>query len=174
MASLADVFRILNEMKSEGVIGEYAIGGAMATLFYAEATRTYDVDVFARLPQISVRSASSDGGFLTLTALYEWARARGFEPHDEHLVIHSVPVQFLAADDGLEHEAVEQAQTLDYEGVAVRVIAPHHLIALYLRAGGARRRERVLMLREAGVVDLDALHEVLERYGLEPAAEARP
>jgi Fe2+ or Zn2+ uptake regulation protein len=40
VASLASVFRVLNEMKSDGVIEDYAIGGAMAVLFYAEPTRT--------------------------------------------------------------------------------------------------------------------------------------
>ena len=40
MPSLADVFRVLNDMKTAGVIEEYAIGGAMAALFYAEVTRT--------------------------------------------------------------------------------------------------------------------------------------
>jgi hypothetical protein len=35
MPSLADVFRVLNELKREGVVEDYAIGGAMAALFYA-------------------------------------------------------------------------------------------------------------------------------------------
>jgi hypothetical protein len=36
VASLADVFRVLNDMRSHGVIDDYAIGGAMAVLFYAD------------------------------------------------------------------------------------------------------------------------------------------
>lgn len=36
--------------REEGVVLDYAVGGAMAVLFYAEPTRTYDVDVFALLP----------------------------------------------------------------------------------------------------------------------------
>ena len=50
MASLPDVFRVLNDMKSDGIIEDYAIGGGMAVLFYAEPTRTYDLDVFVLLP----------------------------------------------------------------------------------------------------------------------------
>ena len=30
MGSLADVFRILNEMRADGVVSDYAIGGATA------------------------------------------------------------------------------------------------------------------------------------------------
>ena len=37
-------------MRNEGVVRDYAIGSATAVLFYAEPTRTYDVDVFALLP----------------------------------------------------------------------------------------------------------------------------
>lgn len=42
VASLREVFQVLNDMRSDGVIEDYALGGAMAVLFYAEPTRTYD------------------------------------------------------------------------------------------------------------------------------------
>jgi hypothetical protein len=49
MNTLADVFRVLIEMRRDGVVADYAVGGAMAILFYAEPTRTYDLDVFVVL-----------------------------------------------------------------------------------------------------------------------------
>ena len=49
MPSLADVFRVLKRMRDEGVVAQYAVGGATAVLFYAEPTRTYDLDVFVTL-----------------------------------------------------------------------------------------------------------------------------
>jgi hypothetical protein len=159
MPSLADVFETLNEMKAEGVIVEYAIGGAMAALFYAEVTRTYDIDVFARY-------APQAGRILDLTGVYAWTEARGFEPDAEHVLIHSVPVQFLPGEEGLELEGVEQAVDIDYEGVSVRVMRPEHLIALYLRAGGAGRRERAALLDRTGLVDEIRLTDLLERYNL--------
>jgi hypothetical protein len=159
MPSLADVFQTLNEMKAQGVISDYAIGGAMAALFYAEVTRTYDVDVFACIP-------SQPGPTLDMTGLYAWARKRGFEPDAEHLLIHTVPVQFLPANEGLEQEAVREARVFDYEGQFVRVMRPEHLVALYARAGGAGRRERALLLIKAGAVDMKALHPLLKRYNL--------
>jgi len=42
MATLEDVFRVLNELSSAQVIEHYAIGGATAVLFYAEPARTYN------------------------------------------------------------------------------------------------------------------------------------
>jgi hypothetical protein len=159
MPSLADVFRTLNEMKAESVVIEYAIGGAMAALFYAEVTRTYDIDVFAYMP-------SQAGPILDMTGLYAWARNRGFGPDAEHLMIHTVPVQFLPANEGLEQEAVMEAQTFEYGGEPVRVMRPEHLVALYTRAGGAGRRERAILLLKTGVVDVQELNALLQRYNL--------
>ena len=44
MPSLSDVFRVIDDMRRARVFAEYAIGGATAVLFYAEPTRTYDLD----------------------------------------------------------------------------------------------------------------------------------
>src|SRR5207249_4472589 len=119
----------------------------------------YDIDVFAFIP-------AQRGAIVDMTNLYAWARERGFEVHAEHLLIHGVPVQFLSANEGLENEAVSQAQLFDYEGVAVRVMRPEHLVALYTRAGGAGRRERAILLLRAGVVAEDHLDAILEHYQL--------
>ena len=51
MSSLADVFRVLNRMRDERIVAQYAVGGATAVLFYAEPTRTYDLDVFVTLEE---------------------------------------------------------------------------------------------------------------------------
>jgi hypothetical protein len=39
MASLADVFRELNTLKTTGVVRDYAIGGATAVLFFPQIAR---------------------------------------------------------------------------------------------------------------------------------------
>jgi hypothetical protein len=49
VVSLPEVFRVLNDMRSDGVIESYTLGGAMAVLFYAEPTRTYDRGLLERL-----------------------------------------------------------------------------------------------------------------------------
>lgn len=160
MPTLADVFKELNALKEEGAIGDYALGGATAMLFYAEPTRTYDVDVFVLLS--SVRPS----GLVSLGPIYEWARRRGFSEQSEHILIHSVPVQFLPAHNALAEEAVTTARTMDYEGVPVRVMGPEHLAALAFQAGGGRRRERAWQLIEYGGVDKATLDELLEKHGI--------
>ena len=42
----ADVLRAANELVANGVIADYAIGGAMAAIFYVEPFATFDIDLF--------------------------------------------------------------------------------------------------------------------------------
>jgi hypothetical protein len=160
-SSLTDVFRVLNRMRDEGLIREYAVGGATAVLFYAEPTRTYDLDVFVALtPAIREPLALP-------SPIYRWAEAQGFAFEAEHIMIHGVPVQLLPAYNTLVSEAVDSAQVHEYEGVPVRVVAPEQLAALALQAGGARRRERAWQLLQSGAADGARLRTVLARHGID-------
>lgn len=160
MPTLGDVFRELNALKEERIVADYALGGATAMLFYAEPTRTYDVDVFVLL-------ARAEGSALvSLGPIYGWARQRGFTEKAEHILIHQVPVQFLPAHNALAEDAVATARTLDYDGVPVRVVGPEHLAALALQAGGGRRRERAWQLLESGSLDRARLDDLLKKHGL--------
>jgi hypothetical protein len=161
VASLADVFGVLNDMNAGGIIEDYAIGGAMAMLFYAEPTRTYDVDVFVVLPR-------SEESLVVLTPVYAWLKARGFEPKAEHVVIHGVPVQLIPAYNDLVEDAIAEARQLDYDAVPVRVTAPEHLVALAFQAGGMKRRERAFQLIETTDIDREKLDGLLTRHGIEP------
>lgn len=159
MNSLSAVFEVLNEMQSARVFEDYALGGAMAALFYAEPLRTYDLDVFVLLPQ-------QEGLIVQLTPIYQWLEERGFRPDAEHVLIHGIPVQFLPVYNELAQEAVQEARKLEYEGVPVQVAAPSYLIALGLQAGGRKRRERSALLLESGAVDEEELRALLERHQL--------
>ena len=160
MSSLTDVFRVLAQMRDSGVVGDYAIGGATAVLFYAEPTRTYDVDVFVTLP------SATDAALVPLTSVYDWAKGRGIAVQDEHLMIEGVPVQVLPAYNALVEEAVVGARVHDYEGVPVRVVGPEHLVALALQAGGARRRERAWQVLQFGGVDRQRLRALLDKHAI--------
>lgn len=148
-------------LKDEGVVSDYAIGGAMALTFWAEPAATFDLDVFVLLP--------SGGRLVSLREIYEWARQRGYREQAEHIVIAGIPVQFIPAHDRLAEEAIDRAAELDYDGQPVRVIRPEYLIALYLepQARSRRRMERVWALLEEDLVDRKLLQEILERYTLE-------
>ena len=160
MPSLADVFRVLNRMRDEGIVAQYAVGGATAVLFYAEPTRTYDLDVFVTL------QAAGEDVLAPLSHVYEWARGQGFVVQAEHLLIAGVPVQLLPAYNALVEAALATARRHDYAGVPVHVVDPEHLVALALQAGGARRRERAWQLLEAGAVDRERLRQVLTTHAI--------
>ena len=160
MSSLADVFRVLNRMRDEGIVSQYAIGGATAVLFYAEPTRTYDLDVFVAL------DAGAGDDLVSLSAAYEWARAQGYGLRAEHLMIEGVPVQLLPAFNALVETALSTARVHDYGGVPVHVVGPEHLVALALQAGGLRRRERAWQLLQSGAVDRDRLVEILATHAV--------
>ena len=160
MPTLGDVFRELNALKEEQIVKDYALGGATAMLFYADPTRTYDVDVFVLL------ESGMGSALVSLSSIYEWARRRGFPENAEHVMIYEVPVQFLPAHNALAEDAVQSARTFDYDGVPVRVIGPEHLAALAFQTGGASRRERAWQLVESGVLDRATLDNLLEQHGV--------
>lgn len=152
----------IEQMKQEGVLTDYAIGGAMALVFWTEPVATYDLDVFVLLPP-------SAGLLVSLDPIYRWAEAKRFPAESEHVVIAGIPVQFIPAHNDLAEEAIAQGATLDYAGVPVRVIRPEHLIALYLErsARTAKRLERVAVLLEEAPVERERLESILLRYNLE-------
>jgi hypothetical protein len=47
---MRDTLEMINRMQTDGVIDEYAIGGAVGATFYLEPSATEDVDIFVMLP----------------------------------------------------------------------------------------------------------------------------
>lgn len=160
MDNFGKAISAIRDMRHDGVISEYAIGGAMALIFWSEPTATYDLDVFVLLEQT--------GPLISLDSVYEWARKRGYPEQDEHLVIAGLPVQIIPAPNELAVEAVSTAADLDYDGQSVRVIRAEYLIAMYLEptARTRKRLERVATLLDEGTVDRKLLNRLLDRYRL--------
>ncbi len=158
MAKIGDVYRAIELMEIDGVVEDYAIGGGMGALFYAETTPTFDVDVFVTIAQ--------EGLLVDLSPIYEWAKRKGFEVRDEYLVLHGVPVQILVANQGLETEAIQNHNHLSFGDGQVAVMKPEYLIALYIQTGGDKRRGRARDLFAKNAVSNEALKEVLTRHNL--------
>jgi hypothetical protein len=77
------IFAILNQMETDGVIGRYAIGGAVGSIFWLEPITTKDVDVFVMLP------TSTGGSLFTLGPIYDYLRTRGHVPEEQFIIIES-------------------------------------------------------------------------------------
>src|SRR5437879_6165158 len=86
---LADVLRAANELVSAGLIEEYALGGALATIYYVEPFTTYDADIIF----IATDTTLSAG----IPAIYSHLQSKGWRVEREHLLINDFPVHFLAA-----------------------------------------------------------------------------
>jgi hypothetical protein len=129
---------IINEMQSAGVIGRYAIGGAVGATFYLEPIRTVDVDVF-----ISFRP---EAGRLIATPqpIYDYLINRGYKTEGEYIVIEDWPVQFLPTTGPLVEEAIVEAREADVEGERTFVFSSEHLMAIALQTGRAKDKARIL------------------------------
>lgn len=151
----------VRDLKTEGVVTDYAVGGAMAAAFWSEPTATFDLDVFV--------VSQSRGMLVDLGPIYAWARQRGYREEAEHIVIAGIPVQLIPVHNPLASEAVEHAAELDYEGEPVRVITPEYLIAMYLEPSARthKRLARVGALLDEPTVDHALLDDLLARYNLE-------
>jgi|SRR5450755_1218584 hypothetical protein len=147
-------------MQADGVIGKYAIGGAVGATLYLEPAATLDVDVFVVLPTVP------GSLLLSLAPLYDYLKARGCEVKDEHIVIGDWPVQFLSPTDDLEKEAVAESVSTKVEGVSTWVMSPEHLVAIALRMGRSKDHIRILQFVEQDALDRPKLQALLERHGL--------
>lgn len=157
----ADVIAAAEELKTRGLIQEYAIFGAVAQTFWDEAIPTFDLDVLVLL-------AGPQGLLIDLGPLYGWAAEKEFPAIDEHIYIGEIPVQFVPTPTTLHEEAVQTAATLDLDGLPIRVVRPEYLIATWLQppANSAARKERAAKLRDSGQVDPVLLNDLLRRFGL--------
>ena len=155
----------INQMQADGVIGKYAIGGAVGATFYLEPAATLDVDVFVMVP------AASSGTLLSLAPIYEYLKARGGFEEGEHIVVEGWPVQFLPPSDDLELEALAEAVPTTVEEVSTWVVTAEHLAAIAMRTGRPKDHLRILQLLEQNVVDRKKLQIIIERHNLTRKAE---
>ena len=151
--------QFFNEMEAAGLMSRYAIGGAMAAYFYAEAVVTEDLDAFILL-------AEPPSGLLTLTPICEFLKTRGAIERREHLVLAGTLVQLIPAYDALTEEAVQQAIERRVGLTTTRVMRPEHLIAIALKTGRGKDQMRVALLLEEAEVDTPLLTGILERHQL--------
>jgi len=151
--------QVLNDMERAGVIGRYAVGGAVGAIFYMEPVLTYDLGIFVHL--------SADAGALaSLSPIYDYLRARGYESKDEGIVIEGVAVQFLPVFNSLIEEAMSEARDITYGQTPSRVMRAEHLAAIMFQTGRPKDKERLASFMAQAELDREYLRGILERHGL--------
>lgn len=154
--------KVINEMKENGVIRDYAIGGAIAVMFYTEPFVTIDLDI------IFIPVEEEKNRLDVLSSIYAYLQGRGYELYDEYIIVEGVTVQFMPVYNELSLEAVINADDVMYEDVRTRVFKPEYLIALYVLSDRPRKhdKEKVAKLFEQHEIDEDLLENILRRHGL--------
>jgi hypothetical protein len=155
---MKDLAILLNEMRAAGVIANYALFGAAAQMRYTEAVATLDADVLV--------SVAQPNRLDILAQIYKFCTDRGYAPEGEAIRIGAWPVQFVPVFNQLVREALEKADTTDFEGVPFRVVQAAHLAVIALSAGRAKDFARILALLESGSVASDEMEALAQRHGL--------
>ena len=161
---------IINEMEAAGVIGRYALCGAVAAYNYLEPASTEDVDILISFGQASDSPAS---GIVTLTPIVKYLASRGFDRFEkEGIVVSGWPLQFLPVATALDEEALASAELLEIapefglSPVIIRVLRPEHLVAAALSVGRPKDTVRISQFLAEKAVDPERLGKVVKRHNL--------
>lgn len=158
---------VINQLKNEGLVKDYAIGGAVAALKWVEPFFTRDLDVFI-IPLTKIQETT----VISFLPIYDSLKAKGYDQWSgQWILIEGIPVEFLPAE-GLSKEAVEEAVEVEFEGVRTKVITPEHLIALFLKAFREKDKMKIGLLLEQAAVDKNKLMGILTRHGLDKKFDA--
>jgi hypothetical protein len=158
---MKEVAQLLNEMRGEGVIIDYALFGAVAQMRYTEPVATLDADVLVVAPSAQRLDV--------LSPIYEFCAQKGYALEGESVRVGAWPVQFIPVFSLLTREALEQADTADFEGVPIRVVRADYLAVIALSVGRAKDFARILALLEAGSVTAEGVAALAQRHELSDA-----
>jgi hypothetical protein len=158
--SIRDVIATANQMEADGVIGRFAIGGAVGATFYFEPVATLDVGVL-------VAFRAEPGGLLASPKpVFDYLLARGCSLKGEYVIIGGWPVQFLPPTGPLVEDALAAAVVADVDGERARVFTAEHLAAIALQTGRAKDKARLLQFIEADALDDVSFQEIVQRFDL--------
>jgi len=155
---MREVAELLNAMREAGAIGEYALFGAAAQMRYTEPVATLDADVLVVVPQPEKMDV--------LQGVYHFCREKGYHSEGEAVRVGAWPVQFIPVFSPLTREAVDRAETADFEGVPFRVVSAAYLAAIALSVGRAKDFTRILALLDSGSVTRDQIARLASHHGL--------
>jgi hypothetical protein len=154
---LADVLRAANDLVAVGLIEDWALGGALAAIYYVEPFTTYDADIFF-IPKDKGLTAG-------IPEIYAHLQSQGWKVEREHLMVRGFPVQFLAAN-GLTDEAVRESERIEFEGVPAKVFRAEHIVAIGASVGRQKDKARIEQMLQQSDLDKTLLENILQRHNL--------
>ena len=161
---------VINRMEADGIIGRYAIAGAVAAYNYIEPSVTDDLDILIAFDAPGGRRRS---GLITLGPILSYVSAQGYSKfQNEGILIEGWIVQFIPVANDLDAEALARADEVDIEidprqgSVTTRVLRPEYIVATALRVDRPKDRIRIIQFLEEEAVDISALCDVISRHDL--------
>ena len=145
-------------MREVGVISNYALFEAVAQMRYTEPVATLDADVLV--------AVSGKERLDVLNPIYKFCATKGHHPEGEVIKVGAWPVQFIPVFNPITQEALEEADTADFDGVPFRVVRATHLALIALSVGRAKDFARILALLEAGSVHRQEVANLAAKHGL--------
>ncbi|MGI8905907.1 MAG: hypothetical protein ACR2IE_05385 [Candidatus Sumerlaeaceae bacterium] len=152
--------QVLNDLERAGFFRRYAIGGAVAAIFYMEAVPTEDLDILVLINEPPAHP------LMPLDPLNHELIRRGYTKDGPYDLIEGMPVQFIVAPTPLVAEAIEVAREQDLDGVLTRVPAAEYLAAIMIETKRPKDRVRFSQFVEQAGLDQVKLTEIMERYNL--------
>jgi hypothetical protein len=146
-------------MQTANVIGEYAIGGAVAAFLYLEPGTTFDLDIFVVLDP-------GPSGIVNLGPIFSYLMGLGYLSRREGIVVEGWEVQFLPTSDELTLEGLRKAIVREIDGISTRVLTQEHLMAICLQTARPKDLSRLVQFVQEGHSDLVALTDILGRHRL--------
>jgi len=156
------VLQVINRMRADGVVENYAIGGGIAAIYYLEPYQTNDIDIFIPVSSVSVGAV----GLISLEPVYAYLKGLGYLPSKEGVMIEDWLVQFIPTSQPRQDEAIANSKQVKYGETETNIFSAEHLAAELLFAGRRKDQLRVIALIESNKVDLRAFREIINRHGL--------
>ncbi len=157
--------KIFNEMQVLGIIKKYAVGGAVAAIFYTEPLLTYDLDIFFVPP-------GESESLLVLSPVYDYLKRKGYKTEKEHIIIEGVPVQFLPIYNDLVKEAVDNAVQIEYKDTIVNVLKLEYLLAIMAQTSRPKDKQRIIRFLDEGNFNEADLEKILNNHKLKTKFES--
>lgn len=157
---IKEAISVINQMQADGIIGRYAIGGAIGATFYLEPVATVDLDIFIAVePQ--------PGQFMiSLQPVFDYLKAKNAVPEGEYILVAGWPIQFLVPDSPLAEEALSEAVQSEVDGEPAWVFRPEYLAAIALQLGRAKDKNRLLEFIEQKALDSELFLQIVHEHHL--------
>ncbi len=158
---IAPVLKVINKLRDNRLLEDYAMGGGIAVLYYTDSVLTYNFDVICVFPETALHVGPSH--------VFEYLKNEGYVfGKEDRVEIEGIPVQFIPASQGLMEEALENAVNVMISGVETKILAVEYLVAIMLQLNRPKDRAKVDLLinNEEVILDASKLQGILMKYDL--------